>query len=322
VAAAAELARAVDVVTVEIEKIHVDAMRAAAEHAPVRPGAHVLYTVQDRGRQKKWLTSHGFPLGPYWEATTEAELAAAASAAGGQAFIKLCKGGYDGRSQFRLTSVDQVAEAWRSLGGGACVVERALDLEMEISVLVARRPGGETAVYVPARNHHVNGVLDWSVIPAPVSESMAARASEIALGIAESLDVVGLLVTEIFVLRDGTLTVNELAPRPHNSFHHTELTVLTSQFEQAVRSVCDLPLGATDVVRPAAIANLFGDLWLGATAPSWSRALEMPGVRVHLYGKTPRPGRKMGHVGAVGATPQEAVERVQEARRRLVDGKL
>jgi 5-(carboxyamino)imidazole ribonucleotide synthase len=320
VSAAVELARASDVVTVEIEKIGVDAMRAAAEHAPVRPGAHVLHVVQDRSRQKRWLTEHGFPVGPYSDVTSEEELRKAATAAGGNAFVKLCRGGYDGRSQFRMTSTGQVSEAWRSLGGGPSVVEHALDLETEISVLVARRPGGESVVYAPSCNQHENGVLDWAVIPAPVPDDVARRATEIAAGIAEKLDVVGLLVTEIFVLRDGSVTVNELAPRPHNSFHHTELTVLTSQFEQAVRAVCDLPLGAADVVRPCAIANLFGDLWLGDAPPPWPLALEIPGVKVHLYGKSPRPRRKMGHVGAVGETAEEAVELVREARQRLRSG--
>ena len=315
--AAVEVARAADVVTVEIEKIGVDALRAAAEYAPVRPGAHVLHTVQDRGRQKRWLADHGFPVGAYSDVTTLEQMRAAAIEARGDAFVKLCTGGYDGRAQFRMTDTGQADEAWRSLGGGACVVEHALDLEMEISVLVARRPGGESVVYAPSCNQHENGVLDWAVIPAPVSDDVARRAAEIAVGIAEQLDVVGLLVTEIFVLRDGRVMVNELAPRPHNSFHHTELTVLTSQFEQAVRSVCDLPLGATDVVRPCAIANLFGDLWLGDGPPPWPRALELPGVRIHLYGKSPRPGRKMGHVGAVGATASEAAALARDARRRL-----
>lgn len=318
-AAAAKLARACDVVTVEIEKIAVDALRAAAEYAPVRPGAHVLHVVQDRARQKAWLVEHGFPVGPYWTATTAEEMAECARRAGAGAFVKSCTGGYDGRGQVRLAgpSSADAAAAWSALGGGACVVEQPLDLAMEISVLVARRPGGEMTVYAPACNHHERGVLDWSVIPAAVPARVAARAAEIARGIAESLDVVGLLVTEMFLLHDGTITVNELAPRPHNSFHHTELTVLTSQFEQAVRAVCDLPLGAADVVRPAAIANLFGDLWLGPEPPRWDAALAMPGVRVHLYGKSPRPGRKMGHVGAVADTASDAVERVKEARARL-----
>jgi 5-(carboxyamino)imidazole ribonucleotide synthase len=315
--AAASLARACDVVTVEIEKIAPAALRAAAEHAPLRPGAHVLEVVQDRARQKDWLVAHGFPVGPYWKAASAAELAAASREAGANAFIKSCTGGYDGRGQVRLSEVANAEEAWTLLGRGACVVERALDLDLEISVLVASRPGGVRTVYPPACNHHERGVLDWSVIPAPVSPEVAERAGAIARGIAESLDVVGLLVAEMFLLRDGTLVVNELAPRPHNSFHHTELTVLTSQFEQAVRSICDLPLGATDVVRPAAIANLFGDLWLGSAPPRWDAALELPGVRIHLYGKSPRPGRKMGHVGAVGDTVADAVEQVKTARARL-----
>ncbi|HEX6537166.1 MAG TPA: 5-(carboxyamino)imidazole ribonucleotide synthase [Gemmatimonadaceae bacterium] len=312
--AAAELARASDVVTVEIEKIAVPALEAAALHAPVRPGAHVLHMVQDRGRQKDWLTSHGFPVAPYWTVRSAGELADAAPRAGANAFVKSCTGGYDGRGQVRLASAADARAAWEALGGGVCVVERALDLAAEISVLVARRPGGETAVYPPARNHHERGVLDWSVIPADVDARVAARAREIALGLASSLDVVGLLVTEMFVLADGSVVVNELAPRPHNTFHHTELTVLTSQFEQAVRAVCDLPLGAVDVVRPAAIANLFGDLWLADAPPAWDAALALPGVRLHLYGKTPRPGRKMGHMGAVGDTTDAAVALALRAR--------
>ncbi len=318
--AAVELARASDVVTVEIEKIGVDAMRAAAEYAPVRPGAHVLHMVQDRSRQKRWLTEHGFPVGPYSDVSTERQLEAAALKAGGDAFVKLNTGGYDGRSQFRMTSTAQVGEAWRSLGGGKSVLEHALDLEMEISVLVARRPGGESVVYAPSCNRHENAVLDWAVIPAPLPADVARRATEIGVAIAEQLDVIGLLVTEIFVLRDGSVTVNELAPRPHNSFHHTELTVLTSQFEQAVRSVCDLPLGSPEVVRPCAIANLFGDLWLDEAPPPWPLALELPSVKIHLYGKSARPGRKMGHVGAVGDTTEEAVDLVREARERLRTG--
>jgi len=307
--AAVALARACDVVTVEIEKIGIPSLEAAARIVPVRPGAHVLHMVQDRARQKDWLRSQGFPVGPYWTVHTAAELAAAAAHAGPDAFVKLTTGGYDGRGQERLAGPAQAEEAWRALGGRPCVVERALPLEREISVLVARRPGGQTVVYPPAWNHHHEGVLDWS----------AARAVAIGTGIAESLDVVGLLVTEMFVLGDGTITVNELAPRPHNSFHHTELTVITSQFEQAVRAVCDLPLGVPDVVRPAAIANLFGDLWAGGATPRWDAALALPGVRVHLYGKSPRPGRKMGHLGAVGDTPDAAVALAIEARRRLRD---
>lgn len=318
VAAATELARASDVITVEIEKIGAAAMAAASAIVPVRPGGGVLHIIQDRARQKQWLAEHGFPLGPHWVANTESALAAGMTAAGPQAFVKSAFGGYDGRGQVRTDPGDDAAAIWSSLGASTCVVEKALDLEAEISVMVARRPGGTCATFPPALNHHVNGVLDWSVIPAPVSEAVAREGVRIARGIAEQMDVVGLLAIEMFLLRDGTLVVNELAPRPHNSFHHTELASLTSQFEQGIRAVCDLPLGDTESIRPAAIANLFGDLWLHGADPRWERALEMRAVRLHLYGKSPRPGRKMGHVGAVALTAEEAVALAIDARARLL----
>jgi len=317
VAAATELARASDVITVEIEKIGAAAMAAASAIVPVRPGGSVLHIIQDRARQKQWLAERGFPLGPHWVAHTESELAAAMRHAGRQAFVKSAFGGYDGRGQARTDPDDDAAAIWSSLGASTCVVEQALDLEAEISVMIARRPGGACATFPPALNHHVNGVLDWSVIPAPVSETVSREGVRIARGIAEQMDVVGLLAIEMFLLRDGRLVVNELAPRPHNSFHHTELASLTSQFEQGIRAVCDLPLGDTASIRPAAIANLFGDLWLHGAAPRWERALEMPAVRLHLYGKAPRPGRKMGHVGAVALTAEEAVALAIDARARL-----
>jgi 5-(carboxyamino)imidazole ribonucleotide synthase len=318
VEAATELARACDVITIEIEKIGADAMAAASAIAPVRPGGHVLHIIQDRARQKRWLDEHDFPLGPFWVAETAEQLGLAMRSAGAHAFVKSSFGGYDGRGQARTGPSDDAEKVWSSLGASTLVVEKGLDLEGEISVMVARRPDGSCATFPPALNHHVNGVLDWSVIPAPVPADVASEGVRIARGIAEQMDVVGLLAVEMFLLRDGQLVVNELAPRPHNSFHHTELASLTSQFEQGIRAVCDLPLGDTESMRPAAIANLFGDLWLqGGATPRWDQALAMPGVRLHLYGKSPRPGRKMGHVGAVGATAEEAVALAVDARARL-----
>ena len=318
VAAATELARSCDVITVEIEKIGADAMAAASAIVPVRPGGSVLHIIQDRARQKRWLAEREFPLGPFWVASTVSELAGAMKQAGSQAFVKSAFGGYDGRGQVRTESDDDAGAIWSALGSSTCVVEKALDLEGEISVMVARRPDGSCATFPPALNHHVNGVLDWSVIPAPVPDAVAREGIRVARGIAEQMDVVGLLAVEMFLLRDGALVVNELAPRPHNSFHHTELASLTSQFEQGIRAVCDLPLGDTASMRPAAIANLFGDLWLHGAAPRWEQALAMPAVRLHLYGKSPRPGRKMGHVGAVAQTAAEAVALAIEARARLL----
>lgn len=317
VEAAERLARRCDVVTLEIEKIGLDAMHAVARHAPMRPGPHVLEVVQDRGRQKAWLARHGFPLGA-WRSAASAEELRAAIAEIGPSFVKRCTGGYDGRGQAEVATPNDAERAWGELGAAPCVVERALDLDLELSVMVARRPGGELAVFPPALNHHEARILEWSVMPGPFPPAIAARAEEIGRGIAEELRVEGLIAVELFLTREGELLVNELAPRPHNSFHATERACITSQFEQHVRAVCDLPLGDTAVLRPAAIVNLLGDLWHGNRPPAFGSALAIPGVGVHLYGKKgARPGRKMGHLSALGATPQEAVEAVMRARDAL-----
>jgi 5-(carboxyamino)imidazole ribonucleotide synthase len=330
--AAADLARGCDVVTLEIEQVSLACLEAAAVHAPVRPSADLLRVIQNRIRQKDWLRERGFPLGPWRAAHSEQELAEAVAALGPRCFVKSAHGGYDGRSQVKIGFGDSTtpAEAWRLLGRRPCVIEKALDLDREISVMVARSPSGETKSFPSATNHHENQILAWSVIPSLVSPAIEARGQELACRIADSFTLEGLLAVEMFLTNDGELLVNELAPRPHNSYHASERACVTSQFEQCVRAVCDLPLGDVAVLQPAAIANLLGDLWLdhpgspaseargGGHPPHFDRALAVPGVRVHLYEKhQPRKGRKMGHLSAVGATPQQAVERVLEAQSRL-----
>ena len=316
--AAADLARHCAVVTLEIEKIAPESMAAVRRYAPVRPGSDVLSVVQDRGRQRKWLSDHGFPTVDWRRVANVEELVAAVAELGPKSFVKSCTGGYDGRGQARMSDAAEAGKVWASLGSTACVVERAAALEAELSVLVARTPSGQVAVHPVAQNHHDHGVLTWSVIPAGLPEKVLKEAAEIARGIAEEMRVEGLLVVELFLTAGGVLRVNELAPRPHNSFHATEVGCVTSQFEQAVRAVCDLPLGSTEVVRPAAIHNLLGDLWVGDQPPRFERALEIPGVRLHLYGKrVARPGRKMGHLSALGQTSAEATARVIEAWSRV-----
>jgi 5-(carboxyamino)imidazole ribonucleotide synthase len=317
--AAADLARGSDVVTLEIEQVSLECLEAAAVHAPVRPSADLLRVIQNRIRQKDWLRAHGFPLGPWRAAHSEQELAEAVAALGPRCFVKSAHGGYDGRSQVKLGFGDSTtpAEAWRSLGQQPCVVEQALDLDREISVMVARSPGGETKSFPSATNHHEQQILAWSVIPSLVSPQIETRGQTLACRIADSFTLEGLLAVEMFLTASGELLVNELAPRPHNSYHASERACVTSQFEQCVRAVCDLPLGDVSVLQPAAIANLLGDLWLDHP-PHFDRALAVPGIRVHLYEKhQPRKGRKMGHLSAVGSTPQQAVERVLEAQSRL-----
>jgi 5-(carboxyamino)imidazole ribonucleotide synthase len=318
-AGAAELARACDVITLEIEQIGPAALEAALAHAPLRPGAEVLRIVQHRGRQKRWLAEHGFPVGPHALVTSADALAGAAATIGPSLFIKSCQGGYDGRSQLRFAAGDDPAEAFAQLGRRESVAEQALDLALELSVLVARRPEGkELVVYPPAVNHHERQILAWSVLPGELPPEVAREARSIARGIAEELGLEGILAVEMFLLRDGRLLVNELAPRPHNSYHASELGSPTSQFEQLVRAVCDLPLGTVEPGRPAAIVNLFGDLWEDGRTPDFAAALTVPGTRLFLYGKRgARPGRKMGHLGAVGESPDDALRRVREAAARL-----
>jgi 5-(carboxyamino)imidazole ribonucleotide synthase len=318
VEAARELARQSQVVTVEIEKVAVEALRAVQELVPMRPGPDVLFTIQDRARQKDWLSARGFPVGPYRKASSEAELLLAVRALGGKAYVKSARGGYDGRGQVVVHAEAEGKAAWAALGAAPVVVEQALALRQELSVLVARRPSGEARTYPPALNHHVHGILEWSVLPGPFPKALSARAEEMTTAIAVALGVEGLLVAEFFCTEEGELLVNELAPRPHNSFHTTEVACATSQFEQVTRAVCDLPLGSTDVLRPGAIVNLLGELWLQTAPPDFDAALSIPGVAIHLYGKRQaRPGRKMGHLSAIAPTPEEALRLVQEARRRL-----
>ena len=318
---AADLARGWDVVTLEIEQVSLASLEAAAKYAPVRPNATLMRIVQDRILQKTWLAEHGFPLGDWRAIRSEEELAEAVVALGEKVFVKSAQGGYDGRSQVKIGfgNPTNASEAWRLLGGKACVAEKALDLDREISVMVARAPNGETKSFPSALNHHEHQILEWSVIPSAVPADIEAKAQRIAADIAAGLGAEGLLAVEMFLTKSGELLVNELAPRPHNSYHASELACVTSQFEQAVRAVCDLPLGDTSIVQTAAIANLLGEVWLGENGelrePRFDLALAVPGVTLHLYEKhKPRKGRKMGHLSAVGKTQDEAVQRVMEAK--------
>jgi 5-(carboxyamino)imidazole ribonucleotide synthase len=311
-AAAAELARDSAVVTLEIEQIPRASLEAAAALAPLRPGVEPVVIVQERARQKEWLAANGFPLGAF-RTVRHAATAADAVAALGPSIVKSAMGGYDGRGQVRVRTPAEGGDAFTRLGVPTCVVEAFLDIEVELSVLVARRADGAAVSYPASRNVHTDGVLTYSSTPAGVPAALEAAAQALARDIAAALGIVGLLAVEMFVLRDGTLLVNELAPRPHNTYHHSERAHPTSQFEQLVRATCGLPLGAVEVVRPAAIHNLLGDLWARG-APDFTAALAVPSVRLHLYGKREaRAGRKMGHLSADGATADEALARVRRA---------
>jgi 5-(carboxyamino)imidazole ribonucleotide synthase len=318
--AASRLGRGSDVVTYEIERIGPEAARAVTDAAPLRPSAGLLAMVQDRARQKAWLVDNGFPVGPYRE-VDDIGGALAASEALGPARLKVRSGGYDGRGQARVPSATDAAAAFVGLGSVPCVAERELDLEAELSVLVARRPSGEVAVYPPARNWHEDGILTLSQLPGELPDAVGRQARDVAEALATKLALEGLLAVELFLTTDGRLLVNELSPRPHNTFHTTETACVTSQFEQLVRAICDLPLGSTEIVRPSALANLLGDLWLRDARPAFDRPLALPGVRLSLYGKVARPGRKMGHLLASATTPAAALALVEEAMRSLTQAR-
>ena len=311
-AAVEDFASAVHVVTLEIEQVPSASLAAAARHAPVHPSADAVHIVQDRARQKAWLAANGFPIGPMQVVTTADECQAAVRALA-PCIVKSTMGGYDGRGQRRVRDREGGAAAFAAIGAPACVVEQFLDVATEISVMTARRADGAMTSFPPSLNHHDDGILTWSVAPAPIGEPRTREAIAIAQGITEQLGIIGLLAVELFITTDGRLLVNETAPRPHNTFHQTERGASVSQFEQLVRAVCGLPLEAPTTLVPAAIHNLLGDCWAHGE-PDFTRAWALPGVRVHLYGKPgARPGRKMGHLSAVADTPEGARDLVRLA---------
>jgi len=255
---------------------------------------------------------------PFARASTLAELQQGIASIGTPAVIKSAAFGYDGKGQHKITRPEEVDRVWTALGGNEVLIEKFVSLQAEISVIAARGLDGAVAEYPPFENRHSNHILDLTTAPALVPAPIAARARAIARAILEAMDYVGILCVEFFVTTDGDLLVNELAPRPHNSGHLTFDAAVTSQFEQQVRAICGLPLGSTELLKPAAMANLLGDLW-SEGEPNWAAACRFPDVKLHLYGKTqPRPGRKMGHLTATARTVQEAQEIVIAARDALL----
>jgi 5-(carboxyamino)imidazole ribonucleotide synthase len=310
-------AAGVQVVTFEFENVPAETAAAAERAAPVRPGGHVLHVAQHRLREKTYLSDHGFPVTPYRAVRSAAELSEAVAAIGTPALLKTAGWGYDGKGQVRVQTAADAPAAWQRLGASEAVLEAFVGFEREVSVVAARGVDGAYVDFGVIENHHVGGILDVARAPARVSPATERRAHEITRAVLESLAVVGVLCVEFFVLPGGELLINELAPRPHNSGHLTFDACVTSQFEQQLRAVCGLPLGDTDLLRPAAMANLLGDLWQ-PEVPRWAAALGLPDVKLHLYGKEEaRPGRKMGHLTALAGTPEDAAARVIAARSRL-----
>ena len=310
----------VDVVTFEFENVAAAvAQLAEVAGVPVRPGGWVLHTTQNRLREKTFLAEAGLPVTPFAAVHSLDELQAGLERLGYPSVLKTAAFGYDGKGQAKITKAAEAATAWQAIGQQPAVLEAFVNFEREVSVVAARGVDGSFVHYGVIENLHHNHILDLSLAPARVAPQVVNDAVELAHTILAKLEVIGVLCVELFLTADGRLLVNELAPRPHNSGHLTIEAALTSQFEQQLRAVCGLPLGATTLLRPAAMANLLGDLWQNGE-PNWAAACALPNVKLHLYGKgAARPGRKMGHLTAVAESLEEAQEVVLAARKRLLE---
>ena len=312
-----EFARSVDVVTFEFENVPSATVEAAAEFVTVHPKGEILHTTQNRLREKTFLSEKGFPITPYKHIKLIDDLSRAADALNYPSVLKTAGFGYDGKGQAKLTEPSDIKPAFEAMNGREAILEAFVEFEKEVSIVCARGRDGAFVHYGVIENSHANHILDVSFAPAAVTDAVYAEAVEITRDIAEAFGYVGTMCVEFFLSRDGQLLVNEIAPRPHNSGHLTFGPCAASQFEQQVRAVCGLPLGSTEFFRPAAMANLLGDIWQNRE-PDWVAALTDPRVKLHLYGKAePKPGRKMGHITATAETVEQAVELVESARERL-----
>jgi len=299
-------------ITLEFENIPPATVEFLTKSVPCHPSANVLAICQNRRREKEFLRASGIPCANFAVVSSLIELQAAVKSIGFPCVLKTADFGYDGKGQVKLPTAEaDLKAAWEKIGATVGVLEGWVPFQMEISVLVARTVDGRTAVYDPAENIHRNHILHLSISPARISESTSKEAKDLAVSIAEKINLVGLLAVEMFV-KEGRIIVNELAPRPHNSGHQTFDAHQTSQFEQHIRAVCGLPLGGTKPLAPSAMVNLLGDLWRGGQEPDWTKVLSEPSAKLHLYDKgKAAPGRKMGHITVTASTLEEAIRRAE-----------
>lgn len=317
-AALAEMAKTCAAITTEFENVDADAMRWLAAHVPVSPSGDCVAIAQDRVLEKTFINESGLPTAPWLaiNSTADVDEAAAGCLPG---ILKTARLGYDGKGQFRVNTLDELRAAVAEVRGQRCILEKMLPLASEMSVIVTRSGPAQLAVFPVAENEHAGGILDISLAPARLSAELTRRAQDMAMQLAERLGYIGVLAVEFFVLQDGSIVINEMAPRPHNSGHYTLDACLTSQFEQQVRAMCGLAPGKTDLLRPVAMVNLLGDVWgEQGEEPDWRVLLDAPNAKLHLYGKQgARPGRKMGHFTVLAADVAAALEQAQAIKETL-----
>ena len=315
--ALSDLSASCAAITTEFENVPAAALQILARSSLVRPPVEAVATSQDRIAEKTFLQSHGIPTAKFQAVRDLRELKRAVAALRLPALLKTSRLGYDGKGQALVKSEEDAVRAFQRFGGVACVLEERLALECELSVVLARGVNGDVAPFPVAENQHRDGILETSVVPARIPEAMTREARELATGLAEEMEYVGVLGVELFVANGSRLLVNEMAPRPHNSGHYTLDACSTDQFEQQLRALCGLPLAQPWLLSPVAMINLLGDLWADGE-PRWEEALRRPGVRLHLYGKAEaRPGRKMGHLNCLATDPDRALATALETRDAL-----
>ena len=312
-AALKQFAEGVDIITLEFENIPAEVIEMLAAIKPVMPGREALHICQHRQREKDFLKANGLPCVPFEYADSAASLKTAVEAIGFPCVIKTAAFGYDGKGQIKLNAPEEAADCdylWNFLDNPPrVVVEKWIHHIGEFSVICARKADGTKSTFPMAENIHVHHILHASIVPARVTEATQAAGAELACRIADLLDVVGLIAVELFLEEDGRLIINEMAPRPHNSGHYTMDGCITSQFEQHIRAVTDLPFGSTELHQPTVMINLLGDAWAEGQ-PDWAGLLSDPRVKLHLYDKgEARPGRKMGHFTVLG----DAIDATLEA---------
>lgn len=311
-----KMAQTCAAVTTEFENVSADSMRWLAGYIPVHPSGDCVAIAQDRIAEKNFIRKAGLNTAPFLAIQTPADSQGDLSAYL-PGILKTARLGYDGKGQIRVTTSAEVLLAHAELEHQPCVLEKRLALNCEISVTVARSATGETAVFPPAENQHANGILDVSIVPARVDPSILTDAMQMAATLIEKMQYVGVLAVEFFVLDTHTLVVNEMAPRPHNSAHFTLDATLTSQFEQQVRTLCNLPPGRTELIKPCVMVNLLGECWHKGE-PNWEAILNAPNVKLHLYGKQEaRPGRKMGHYTVLHDTVTDAFKQANAIKETL-----
>lgn len=314
-----EMAAVCAAVTTEFENVPAETLEYLARSVPVRPGAAAVAVCQQRIAEKTFLRDNGLPHGEFAAITSEADLHAA-NAVLFPGILKVARFGYDGKGQAVVNSREEALLAFAQFKGEACVLEQKLPLDYEVSVVLARDADGRVVCFPTVENAHRKGILDVSIAPARASACLIDNAQDVAARIAEHLGYVGTLAVEFFVSQ-GRLLVNEMAPRPHNSGHHTIDACVNSQYEQQVRAVCGLPLGEARQHSVAVMVNLLGELWFEGEnyrEPDWAALFAIPNLKLHLYGKqSARPGRKMGHFTIIGETVDAALKTALQAREAI-----